>query len=92
MRMSRMMMYWHVTVPSIIPYTVVGMKLAMVNSFGTVIIAEIVASDRGLGYLIGTGPVPLRRYRDPWAILEFLTDRVFRWISLALTGKYRARL
>jgi NitT/TauT family transport system permease protein len=87
----------HVTIPSVIPYSVAGMKLAMVNAFGTVIIAEMVASNQGLGYLILTAQFSFRIDRifvgiATLAILGFLTDRSFRWLALVSTRKYGTRL
>jgi len=43
---------WTVVIPSTIPYVVTGLRVAMGASFMTVIAAEIVAADSGVGYLI----------------------------------------
>jgi NitT/TauT family transport system permease protein len=41
-----------IIVPGTLPYIFTGMRLAMGNSFMTVVSAELVASDAGLGYMI----------------------------------------
>jgi NitT/TauT family transport system permease protein len=41
-----------VTIPATVSYMLTGMRLAMGNCFMTVVAAELVASDSGLGYLI----------------------------------------
>ncbi len=44
--------FWLVTIPATVSYMLTGMRLAMGNCFMTVVAAELVASDSGLGYLI----------------------------------------
>ena len=41
-----------VTWPATLPFILTGMRLAMGNSFATVVSAEMIAADKGLGYLI----------------------------------------
>ena len=41
-----------VTLPATLPFILTGMRLAMGNSFATVVSAEMIAADSGLGYLI----------------------------------------
>ncbi|MGH7004512.1 MAG: ABC transporter permease [Alphaproteobacteria bacterium] len=77
---------WTVIVPSTVPYMVTGARLAMGNSFLTIVSAEIVAAQEGLGSLIWTA----RNYaRTEWVfvgiialgIVGFLFDRVVRAIA-----------
>jgi hypothetical protein len=42
----------HVTLPATLPFILTGMRLAMGNSFATVVAAEMIAADSGLGFLI----------------------------------------
>lgn len=42
----------HVVVPATVPYIITGMRLAMGNSFMTVVAAEFVAAQSGIGYMI----------------------------------------
>ena len=47
---------WHtfalVVVPSTLPYIITGMRIAMGVSFATIVVAEMVSADKGLGYLL----------------------------------------
>jgi len=49
---TRWQIFTMVTIPGTVSFMVTGMRLAMGNCFQTVIAAELVASDTGLGYLI----------------------------------------
>ncbi len=44
--------FTHVVVPATVPYIVTGLRLAMGNAFMTVIAAELVAAQSGVGHLI----------------------------------------
>ena len=82
-----------VIVPASVPYMVTGARLAMGNSFLTIVSAEIVAAQEGLGALIWTS----RNYgRTEWVfvgivalgILGFLFDRVIRWTARRFLRRY----
>ena len=49
---GRWTIFFLVTIPATVPFMLTGMRLAMGNCFMTVVAAELVASDSGLGYLI----------------------------------------
>jgi ABC-type nitrate/sulfonate/bicarbonate transport system permease component len=49
---TRWKIFFMVTIPATVSYMLTGMRLAMGNCFMTVVAAELVASDSGLGYLI----------------------------------------
>jgi NitT/TauT family transport system permease protein len=49
---TRWQIFILVTIPATVGYMLTGMRLAMGNCFMTVVAAELVASDSGLGYLI----------------------------------------
>lgn len=49
---NRTQVFRHVIVPAAIPHAISGMRLAMGNSFATVVSAEIIAANSGLGFLI----------------------------------------
>jgi len=85
-----------VVLPSAVPHIVTGSRLAMGNSFLTIVSAEIVAADHGLGALIWTS----RNYgRIDWVflgiivlgILGFVFDRVLRLIIRPL-AKYGVKV
>lgn len=82
-----------VILPSTVPYMVTGARIAMGNSFLTVVSAEIVSAQQGLGATIWTA----RNFgRTDWVfvgiialgILGFIFDRVFRVISGRLLKRY----
>jgi NitT/TauT family transport system permease protein len=84
---------WTVIVPSTVPFMVTGARLAMGNSFLTIVSAEIVAAQEGLGSLIWTA----RNYaRTEWVfvgiialgILGFCFDRIVRWLSARALRRY----
>ncbi|GAA3975155.1 ABC transporter permease [Actinomadura viridis] len=59
-----------VVLPSTVPYAVTGARLAMGNSFLTIVSAEIVAAETGLGSLIWTA----RNYaRTEWVFVGIVT-------------------
>jgi NitT/TauT family transport system permease protein len=45
-------MFLHVVLPAALPHVLAGARLAMMNSFMTIIAAEMVAAQEGLGFLI----------------------------------------
>lgn len=82
-----------VIVPSTVPYMVTGARIAMGNSFLTVVSAEIVSAQVGLGATIWTA----RNFgRTDWVfvgiialgILGFVFDRVFRMSTDRLLRRY----
>lgn len=75
-----------VIMPSAVPYMVTGARIAMGNSFLTVVSAEIVSAQTGLGAMIWTA----RNFgRTDWVfvgiislgILGYLFDRAFRYAT-----------
>ncbi|MEU6197135.1 ABC transporter permease [Streptomyces sp. NPDC047061] len=86
-----------VILPSTVPYIVTGARLAMGNSFLTIVSAEIVAAQVGLGSLIWTS----RNYgRIDWVfvgiitlgILGFVFDRVLRIAASRVLRRYGVKL
>ena len=82
-----------VIVPSTIPYMVTGSRLAMGNSFLTIVSAEIVAAQVGLGSMIWTA----RNYgKTEWVfvgiialgLLGFTCDRILRFGAQKLLKRY----
>ncbi|MFF1395816.1 ABC transporter permease [Streptomyces sp. NPDC058287] len=94
---SRRQILQRIVLPSTVPYIVTGARLAMGNSFLTIVSAEIVASQVGLGSLIWTS----RNYgRIDWVfvgiitlgILGFVYDRVLRVIAIRVLHRYGAKV
>lgn len=86
-----------VVFPSTVPYVVTGSRLAMGNSFLTIVSAEIVAAQEGLGALIWTS----RNYgRTEWVfvgiivlgMMGFVFDRVIRIVATRLLGRYAVKV
>jgi NitT/TauT family transport system permease protein/taurine transport system permease protein len=86
-----------VILPSAIPYIIIGMRIAMASSFMSIIPAEILAADSGLGYLLQTAGLLLQTDRifvalATISIIGFITDRVFRWAANRTLSRYMERL
>ena len=82
-----------VVVPSAVPYIVTGMRIAMASSFMSIIPAEILAADSGIGYLLQKSSMLLQTNRIFVAllticILGFAVDRVFRLIVDRILARY----
>jgi len=86
-----------VVLPAAIPYIVTGARLAMGNSFLTIVSAEIVAADNGIGALIWQS----RNYgRVDWifvgiivlGVLGFICDRVIRIVAGRLLRRYGVKV
>jgi ABC-type nitrate/sulfonate/bicarbonate transport system permease component len=74
-----------VVIPSAVPYIVTGMRIAMASSFMSIIPAEILAADSGIGYLLQKSSMLLQTNRIFVAllticILGFVVDRIFRFL------------
>ncbi|MEV0001734.1 ABC transporter permease [Micromonospora sp. NPDC050980] len=77
-----------VVLPSTVPHVVTGARLAMGNSFLTIVSAEIVAAQSGLGSLIWTA----RNYaKTEWVFVGIialgLLGYLFDWILRAVTSR-----
>ncbi len=82
-----------VTIPGTATAALTGMRLAMGNCFMTVVAAELVASDSGLGYLIFSS----RQWMQTelafvgifvLGLLGLLSDRVFQVVTTRLLWRY----
>jgi len=89
--------FLHVTIPAVIPNIVTGMKIAMGNSFMTVVSAEMVAAKSGVGFLIYNSRLFLL---TEWifvgiitlGLMGFLTDRALRIAATTLLSRYDVRI
>jgi NitT/TauT family transport system permease protein/taurine transport system permease protein len=82
-----------VAIPSAIPYIVTGMRVAMASSFMSIIPAEILAADSGIGYLLQKSSMLLQTDRIFVALLTicllgFLVDRLFRLFVEKVLARY----
>jgi taurine transport system permease protein len=94
---SRRQTFIYVVLPATVPHIVTGARMALGNSFLTIVSAEIVAAQSGLGSLIWTS----RNYgRIDWifvgiialGILGYLCDRVIRLIAAKLLRRYNVKV
>lgn len=81
---TRAKIFWLVTIPATVSYMLTGMRLAMGNCFMTVVAAELVASDSGLGYLIFSS----RQWMQ--TELAFVGIFVLGTLGLAADASFRA--
>src|SRR5262245_26280225 len=94
---SRRQVFLHVTIPAVIPSIVTGMKIAMGNSFITVVSAEMVAAKSGIGFLIYNSRLFLM---TEWIFvgiitlgtMGFLTDRALRLLAATLLKHYDVKV
>jgi NitT/TauT family transport system permease protein len=82
-----------VTLPATLPFILTGMRLAMGNSFATVIAAEMIAADSGLGYLIFNSRLWMATDKIFIGIvclgaLGLTTDRFFRYLIVRYAHQY----
>ena len=82
-----------VIIPSSVPYIVTGMRVAMASSFMSIIPAEILAADSGIGYLLQKSSMLLQTNRIFVAllticILGFVVDRIFRFFVDKVLARY----
>ncbi|MEV4991541.1 ABC transporter permease [Pseudarthrobacter sp. LMD1-1-1.1] len=93
---SRFQTLYSIVLPSAVPHIVTGARLALGNSFLTIVSAEMVAADQGLGVLIWTS----RNYgRIDWTfvgiitlgVIGFFFDRALRLLVSPL-AKYKAKI
>jgi NitT/TauT family transport system permease protein len=90
---SRAQVFCHVALPATLPYILTGMRLAMGNSFVTIIAAELVAANAGLGKMIWDARLYMLVDQIFVALLMlgllgFTADRLFRWGIFAFAGRF----
>ena len=85
--------FFFVALPATVPYILTGMRLAMANSFVTIIAAELVAANNGLGKMIWDSRLYMLVDQIFVALLVlgllgFTADRLFRWAIYAFAGRF----
>ena len=90
---TRGQIFFHVALPATVPYILTGMRLAMANSFTTIVAAELIAANEGLGKMLWDGRM-FMLVDDIFVslvslgLLGFAADRMFRWSIYTFAGKY----
>jgi len=90
---NRLQIFLMVVIPSTVPYIVTGMRVAMASSFMSIIPAEILAADPGIGYLLQKSWMLLQTNCIFVAllticILGFAVDRLFRFFVQRVLARY----
>jgi NitT/TauT family transport system permease protein len=85
--------FFHVALPATVPYILTGMRLAMANSFTTIVAAELIAANDGLGKMLWDGRLfmlvdEIFVSLVTLGLLGFAFDRMFRWSIYTFAGKY----
>jgi NitT/TauT family transport system permease protein len=90
---SSWQIFLYVGLPATVPFIRTGMRLAMANSFTTIVAAELISANEGLGVMLWNG----RMYMlidDIFVslvclgMLGFATDRLFRWGIYRFAGRF----
>ncbi|SFK89977.1 ABC transporter permease [Falsiroseomonas stagni] len=90
---SKFQLFALVALPATVPYILTGMRLAMANAFVTIVAAELVASNDGLGKMLWDARL-FMQVEDIFValialgLLGFATDRAFRLLIRAFAGRF----
>ncbi|WP_372623888.1 ABC transporter permease [Falsiroseomonas sp.] len=90
---SKLQVFALVALPATLPYILTGMRVAMANAFVTIVAAELVASNDGLGKMLWDARL-FMQIEDIFValialgLLGFTTDRVFRLAIRAFAGRF----
>jgi ABC-type nitrate/sulfonate/bicarbonate transport system permease component len=90
---SRMQIFALVALPATLPYILTGMRVAMANAFVTIVAAELVASNDGLGKMLWDARL-FMQIEDIFValialgLLGFMTDRIFRLLIRTFAGRF----
>ncbi len=90
---GRAQMFLFVALPATVPHILTGMRLAMANSFTTIVAAEMIAANAGLGKMIWDGRLYMLVDQIFVALLVlgllgFTADRIFRWAIYIFAGRF----
>ena len=80
---------WKVTLPSALPWIFAGLNLGLTYSLLGVIVAEILASNHGLGYVIASSAAT---FNTAGVFSGLITLAVVAWLFSVLMRKIEARL
>jgi len=91
---SRLQAFRLVIVPTALPHILNGMQIGMANSLQTLVVAEMLAANEGLGFLIINSRISLSTELAYVAIIllgviGFVADSSFRAFASRLAGKYK---
>lgn len=77
---------WHVVLPSAVPHTLVGVRLGIASAWLALVVAETIASDQGIGFMINNAREFLRTDIVivgilTYAVVGLLMDTIVRLIE-----------
>ena len=90
---TRWQLFRLVALPATVPFILTGMRLAMANSFTTIVVAEFVSAQSGLGVMLWNARMYMM-VDDIFVslvtlgVLGFCADRLFRWGIYRFAGRY----
>ena len=89
-------LFFRITLPSAMPFINTGMRVALGGAFMSVIAAEMIAANSGIGYFILQARLLVQTDRIFVGLLVlgvtgFLTDRVYRYATSILFARYLRR-
>lgn len=90
---SQRQVFFNVSLPATVPFILTGMRLAMANSFTTIVAAEMIAANEGIGVMLWNGRMYMLIDEIFVALLclgllGFGADRLFRWAIFRFAGRY----
>lgn len=91
---TEMQVFWHVLLPSTIPYIVTGMRTALGFSFMAIVAGELIAAETGIGFLIMQSRILIQVDQTfagliTLSVLGALSDLVFRLTLTRLATRYQ---
>jgi len=90
---TRLQIFTLIVLPTAVPSVVTGMRVALASSYLSIIPAEILAADSGLGYLLQQSSLLVQTNRvfvvlAVFGILGYLSDRAFRLGTSRALSRY----
>jgi NitT/TauT family transport system permease protein len=86
---SRRDILWKVTLPSALPWIFAGLNIGLTYALLGVIVAEILASNQGIGFVIASGAA---NFNTAAVFAGLVTLAVVAWLFSAVMRKVEARL
>jgi len=90
---DRWSMFFRITLPSSMPYINTGMRVALGGAFASVVAAEMIAANSGVGYFIMQARLLVQTERIfvglvALSAMGFVTDRLFRYVTSIVFARY----
>jgi NitT/TauT family transport system permease protein/taurine transport system permease protein len=90
---TRAQIFALIVLPSAVPSIITGMRVALASSYLSIIPAEILAADSGLGFLLQQSSLLVQTNRvfvvlAVFGILGYASDRAFRFVTTRALTSY----